>query len=98
MSRLAEARGSAATPLNHIEIEHERLTVEIDQNMQEKYQYKLLSVTVNDNTVVRPGRLTVLVGPNNAGKSRALKDIASLTTLQNPLPSVVVSAVEVNYP
>jgi len=41
------------------------------------YTYKLTSVVFNDDTVIEPGRLTIIVGPNNTGKSRALKDIAA---------------------
>ena len=43
------------------------------------YEYRINQVTFSDETVVSLGRLTVLVGPNNCGKSRALKDLVSLT-------------------
>src|SRR5436305_70642 len=66
--------------------------------IQTGYQYKLLSVTMNDGTVLRPDKLTVLVGPNNSGKSRALKEIATFTTHVSPPPRVVLGAIEVNYP
>ena len=65
---------------------------------QSKYQYGIQSVTLNDGLVIRPEKLTVLVGPNNSGKSRALKEISTFTTLQQPPKGVVVSSVAVNYP
>jgi predicted ATPase len=64
----------------------------------EKYQYKLLGVTMNDGTIFRPNKLMVIVGPNNAGKSRILKEIAAHTTASNRPAGIVVSAVDVNYP
>jgi ATPase subunit of ABC transporter with duplicated ATPase domains len=63
-----------------------------------KYQYKLLGITMNDGTILRPDKLMVLVGPNNVGKSRVLKEIMTYTTQSNPPQSIMVSAVEVNYP
>ncbi|MGD0655094.1 MAG: hypothetical protein ABSA16_12170 [Thermoguttaceae bacterium] len=62
------------------------------------YQYKLLDITLNSGTVLHPGKLTVLIGPNNSGKSQALKDIVSLTTLTNPKVGIVVSSVLPEYP
>ena len=65
---------------------------------QANYQYKLSEIRLNDNTVLAPGKLTVLVGPNNSGKSRALKEIAAFTTLPVPHKGIVVSSISVNYP
>jgi energy-coupling factor transporter ATP-binding protein EcfA2 len=57
------------------------------------YTFKLTQITLNDGSKFEPGKLTVIVGPNNVGKSRALKDIATLVTnAQTPL--VVVKDVE----
>ena len=65
---------------------------------QSKYQYSIQSVTLNDGLVIRPEKLTVLVGPNNSGKSRALKEISAFTTMQQPPKGIVVSSVAVNLP
>jgi energy-coupling factor transporter ATP-binding protein EcfA2 len=55
------------------------------------YTYRIDSVTFNDGTVVTPGNLMVLVGPNNAGKTRALRDLSLLTTEEKPNRLVVVT-------
>jgi predicted ATP-binding protein involved in virulence len=44
------------------------------------YRFKLNRVEFNDMTSFAPKEITVLVGPNNSGKSRALKDIVSHVT------------------
>lgn len=43
------------------------------------YVYRINQLTFSDKTVLDLPNLTVLVGPNNCGKSRALKDIVKLT-------------------
>ena len=63
-----------------------------------KYQYSVQTVTLNDGFVVQPGKLTVLVGPNNSGKSRLLKEISAFTTRPQQTSGIVVSSVDVNYP
>lgn len=62
------------------------------------YTYKLNRIVFNNNQEIQPGSLTVIIGPNNAGKSRALKDIAQRTTREQPIPSVVVNDVEWTTP
>jgi len=62
------------------------------------YSYKLTRIVFNTGKEIRPGNLTVIIGPNNAGKSRALKDIAQKTTKRRPLPGIVVSDVEWTFP
>ena len=47
------------------------------------YRFKLTNITLNDSrqlepTQLEPTEINVFVGPNNAGKSRVLKDILSL--------------------
>ncbi|MBE9205773.1 AAA family ATPase [Nostoc sp. LEGE 06077] len=42
--------------------------------------------------------MTVIIGPNNAGKSRVLKDIAGKTTQETSLPGIVVNDVEWTSP
>ena len=62
------------------------------------YTYKLTRIVFNNGEEIQPGNLTVIIGPNNAGKSRTLKDIAQKATRKQPLPSVVVSEVEWTTP
>ena len=57
------------------------------------YTYKPTQLTFNDGTIFTPRKITVIVGPNNTGKSRALKDIATLVTTPH-LPVVVVKDVQ----
>lgn len=61
------------------------------------YEYKIERLKFNDGTEITPGNLTVVVGPNNCGKSRILKDIKSITSDQTSR-SVVVSEVEYSLP
>lgn len=63
----------------------------------EMYEYKIDKLKFNDGTVTSPGNLTVIVGPNNCGKSRILKDIKSLTSDQIS-NSVVVKEVDYLLP
>lgn len=58
------------------------------------YIYKLTRITFNDGTSIEPGNLTVIIGPNNSGKSRAMKDIVAKTTQLSSQSGVVVSNVE----
>jgi len=62
------------------------------------YKYKLSEITFNDGTKIAPGNLTVIVGPNNTGKSRALKEIAAITTGESLLPKVIVTEVIWPFP
>jgi len=65
------------------------------------YTYKLTRIVFKDGTAIEPGSLTVIIGPNNAGKSRVLKDIVAKTTrnTQNQIiPGVVVDDVEWTLP
>jgi len=62
------------------------------------YTYKLTKIVFNDGTEIQPGNLTVIIGPNNAGKSRFLKDVAQITTQRQPLPRVVINDVEWTNP
>ena len=62
------------------------------------YNYKLTRIVFNNNEEIQPGNLTVIIGPNNSGKSRTLKDIAQKTTKGQPLPGVVVNDVEWTTP
>jgi len=57
------------------------------------------SLTINDGTEVSiPAKGIVLfVGPNNAGKSHALRDIAKLIASKSDERGVVVTAAEIHY-
>lgn len=44
------------------------------------YSYRIASLVLNDGTEFVPSDLTVFIGPNNAGKSQALKDVMFLGT------------------
>lgn len=44
------------------------------------YKYNIEEVCFSDGTCITPGSLTVIVGPNNSGKSRALRDIENIIT------------------
>ena len=50
------------------------------------FTYRITKLLLNDGTALSPGSLVVIVGPNNAGKSRALRDIATICA---PNPNVV---------
>jgi predicted ATPase len=61
------------------------------------YQYKIDNIIFNDGSSICPGALTIIVGPNNCGKSRILKDIKSITSDQIK-HSVVVTDVKYSIP
>lgn len=42
--------------------------------------YQIESITLHDGATVRPGNLTLFIGPNNGGKSQTLKDLVSIMT------------------
>ncbi|BAZ88478.1 ATP-binding cassette domain-containing protein [Dolichospermum compactum] len=62
------------------------------------YTYKLNRIIFNNGLELQPGNITVIIGPNNAGKSRALKDIAGKTTKERSLQGIVVTDVEWTSP
>ncbi|WP_082146147.1 ATP-dependent nuclease [Burkholderia pyrrocinia] len=59
------------------------------------YKYKLNELRFCDDKIINPGRLTIIVGANNSGKSKALKDIASQAT--DPLKASSVIVKEINF-
>jgi len=58
------------------------------------YIYRLDRIRFNNATEIAPGSLTVVIGPNNSGKSRFLKDIAEATAVHAPRPGTVASQVD----
>jgi energy-coupling factor transporter ATP-binding protein EcfA2 len=61
------------------------------------YTYRLNTIVFNDGYSINAGDLTVVIGPNNSGKSRALKDMLSLVTASS-VPKVVVHNVTWSTP
>ncbi|PWU13604.1 MAG: hypothetical protein C5B50_18935 [Verrucomicrobia bacterium] len=61
------------------------------------YHYRIQEITFSDSSTLSLPNLTVIVGPNNSGKSRALKDILKLTTTNNKSVLVVGRALT-NFP
>jgi hypothetical protein len=61
------------------------------------YEYRLESLVLNNGFAFAPGKLTVIVGPNNSGKSRLLHDVRQLCTSQSP-NTVVVDEVQYTRP
>jgi ABC-type cobalamin/Fe3+-siderophores transport system ATPase subunit len=61
------------------------------------YRFRLSNLGFNDGTSYSPAEITVFVGPNNAGKSRILKDILAQIT-QPAAPHVIVQTVQTTVP
>ena len=49
-----------------------KLHVRGGMSIEPSYKYKLKTLTLNEGTEIEPEPLTVLIGPNNSGKSQAL--------------------------
>lgn len=62
------------------------------------YTYRLTDITFSDSTTLKPGHLTILLGPNNVGKSKALRDIVEFTTSLHEGRPKVVTHVEWQMP
>jgi predicted ATPase len=62
------------------------------------YTYKLTRIKFNDGTEIVPGKLTVLIGPNGVGKSRGLKDIATICSAEGAPAGVVVHEADWTHP
>lgn len=61
------------------------------------YKFKINSIKFNDGNEFIPGALTIIVGPNNSGKSRVLKDIDALISKKQK-KSVIVSNIDFELP
>jgi energy-coupling factor transporter ATP-binding protein EcfA2 len=61
------------------------------------YRYRLEKIKFNEGTEIEPKSLTVIVGSNNSGKSKLLKDLRDLCTSENPSP-VVLTEIEHTLP
>lgn len=63
------------------------------------YAYGLDGFECNDGTAVDLGDFLAIIGPNNSGKSRALRDLASLTTDRATHPNTkIVNSVRPRLP
>lgn len=61
------------------------------------YKYRIDKISFINKFELIPNHLTVIVGPNNSGKSRILKDILELTIKQDPR-TIILSNVEFKLP
>ncbi len=62
------------------------------------YKYRLNDLEFKDGTTIQLANLTVIVGANNAGKSRSLKDIVNITTINPNQEGIVVKNVNWSKP
>lgn len=60
--------------------------------------YRILSFKPKGNSAINIGQLTVLVGPNNSGKSQTLKDIRQFTSSGSNDRLVILDNVQVTLP
>jgi AAA domain, putative AbiEii toxin, Type IV TA system len=61
------------------------------------YKYKIEDLEFSDSTLINPGGLTLIVGPNNSGKSRILRDIVTLST-GGKQPNLLVKSLRHSLP
>ncbi len=61
------------------------------------YKYKINKIHLKNGSNIIPESLTVIVGPNNCGKSRILKDILNLATQERP-QTVILKDVDFTMP
>lgn len=59
---------------------------------------ELINLTTKHDHTIRLGKFTLLVGPNNVGKSQALKDIHRKLVKGHKADTVLISSIEVNRP
>lgn len=63
-----------------------------------KFRMKVLSFTTNMGEEVPLGDLTVLVGPNNTGKSQTLDDIHTAVKNKDPSGMTIIDEVNLDFP
>ncbi len=61
------------------------------------YQFRINQLRFNDGSSIEPSHLTVLIGPNNVGKSCILKEIAARMT-GSLAPPILVKDMQVELP
>ncbi|MCH7648772.1 MAG: AAA family ATPase [Thaumarchaeota archaeon] len=59
---------------------------------------RIQSITITNGLVINPKKLTVLVGPNNVGKSQFLKDIYNYMIKQNNWNPKIIKKIELVKP
>jgi len=59
------------------------------------YSFKINKMIFKNGVEISPGCLTIIVGPNNSGKSRILKDLLSLGSRENSQTTIVQN---IEYP
>jgi energy-coupling factor transporter ATP-binding protein EcfA2 len=59
---------------------------------------KLASITTKAGNSIKLGKFTLLVGPNNVGKSQTLKDINTKLTKGHKAETTLINAIEVDRP
>jgi len=59
---------------------------------------RILSFTTHDDQEIPIGKLTVLVGPNNVGKSQTLSDIRSIMTEGADTEGIIIKSIEFDAP
>lgn len=47
------------------------------------YNFKIKEIITNDGSKIIPKKINVIIGPNNCGKSRFLKDIKDTLRTEN---------------
>jgi predicted ATPase len=62
------------------------------------YTYNLTRLLFNNGMMVQPRKLTVIIGPNNSGKSRILKEIVQKTTQRSTEAGIIVTDVDWSLP
>lgn len=65
------------------------------------YNFKIKKIITNDKSEIEPKKINVIIGPNNCGKSRFLKDIRNYL-LRNNNPNgnelIVIDSIELDLP
>lgn len=62
------------------------------------YNFKIDKIITNDKTVIKPLKINIIVGHNNAGKSQFLKDIKYRLTRDYVKNSIIIKDIEFNLP
>ena len=59
---------------------------------------KLFEITTKDGEVIKIGKFTLLVGPNNVGKSQTLKDIHRKLLKGHDAGTTVITGIKIDRP
>ena len=61
------------------------------------YNFKINSITTNDETIINPKKINIIIGPNNSGKSRFLKDIKNSLGCNNSEKNENIIIKDISY-